>query len=142
MAKLTSKQEAFCQAICDGMNQSDAYRHAYDAGKMKPETIQVKASELMVNGIVKVRVKELRGKIEKRVLITREGVLHGIMATIELAKLNNKPMEIYKGYEIINKMMGYDAPQKLEVTQKKNIADMTDEELLAYHNLLETKDNE
>jgi hypothetical protein len=142
MAKLTPKQEAFCQAIADGKNQSDAYRLAYSAEKMKPDSVNNMAHKNMQNLEITSRIQELRGKLQERVLITREGVLQGVMATIELAKLNKKPMEIYKGYEIINKMMGYDAPQKLEVAHKKNIADMTDEELLAYHNLLETKDNE
>jgi hypothetical protein len=115
MAKLTPKQEAFCQAICDGMNQSDAYRLAYNAEKMKPETVYVKASGLMSDGKVTVRVQELRGKLQERVLITREGVLQAILETIAIGKLNGKPMEIYKGYEIINKMLGYDAPIKHDV---------------------------
>lgn len=57
---LTAKQEKFCQAIVSGMNQSDAYRHAYDASKTKPDVVNVKASQLMANGKVKVRVAELR----------------------------------------------------------------------------------
>lgn len=58
--KLTAKQEAFAQAIVSGMNQSDAYRAAYNAGSMSAATINVKASELMANGKVAVRVQELR----------------------------------------------------------------------------------
>jgi phage terminase small subunit len=115
MAKLTPKQEAFCQAVCDGMNQSDAYRHAYSAEKMKPETVQNTAYNLMQNREVTARIQELRGKLEKRVLITREDVLQGILDGIETGKANNKPMEIFKGYEIINKMLGYDAPIKHDV---------------------------
>ena len=115
MAKLTPKQEAFCQAICDGMNQSDAYRHAYNASKMKPETIQNSAHQLIQNREVTARIKELRGNLQERVLITREDVLQGILDGIETGKANNKPMEIFKGYEIINKMLGYDAPIKHDV---------------------------
>jgi len=57
---LTGKQEAFAQAIVSGMNQSDAYRAAYNAGTMSAATINVKASEVMANGKVSVRVAELR----------------------------------------------------------------------------------
>jgi hypothetical protein len=57
---LTAKQEAFAQAIASGMNQSDAYRAAYDAANMKPNVVNVKASELMADGKVSVRVDELR----------------------------------------------------------------------------------
>jgi phage terminase small subunit len=60
---LTAKQEAFCQAIVSGMSQADAYRKAYDAGNMKAETIQKRASELMANGEVAGRVQELRAPV-------------------------------------------------------------------------------
>jgi phage terminase small subunit len=59
MAKLTPKQEAFCQAICDGMNQSDAYRLAYNAANMKADTINKKAYELMQNSNVKNRIDKI-----------------------------------------------------------------------------------
>jgi phage terminase small subunit len=115
MAKLTPKQEAFCQAIADGKNQSEAYRHAYNTEKMKPETVQNNAYNLMQNREITARIKELRGKLQERVLITREDILQGILEAIETGKANNKPMEVFKGYEIINKMLGYDAPIKHDV---------------------------
>jgi phage terminase small subunit len=58
--KLTAKQEKFCQGIVAGLSQADAYRQAYDAAGMKPDVVAVKASELMANGKVTVRVQELR----------------------------------------------------------------------------------
>lgn len=36
---LTAKQEKFCQGVAKGLNYSDAYREAYNAGKMKPESV-------------------------------------------------------------------------------------------------------
>jgi len=39
MAGLTIKQEAFCQAYIEKGNASEAYRMAYAADKMKPETV-------------------------------------------------------------------------------------------------------
>lgn len=59
-AALTAKQEAFAVAVAKGMNASDAYRACYDAGRMKPEVIHVKASELLSNGKVAVRIAALR----------------------------------------------------------------------------------
>ena len=44
---LTSKQEAFAQAVADGMSQADAYRAAYNTEKFKPEALWVNASKLM-----------------------------------------------------------------------------------------------
>lgn len=62
--RLTDKQECFCkEVVLNGGDQSAAYREAYNASKMKPESIHVKASELMAVGKVSVRVKELRAKV-------------------------------------------------------------------------------
>lgn len=57
---LTAKQEAFAQAIVSGMNQSDAYRHAYNASKMKPMSVTVNASKMMADANVALRVETLR----------------------------------------------------------------------------------
>lgn len=66
-APLTAKQEAFCQAIVSGLSQADAYRQAYNAANMKPATVQKRASELMANGVVAGRVKELRQPVVEKV---------------------------------------------------------------------------
>ena len=57
---LTPKQEHFCQAIVRGTNQSDAYREAYDAAKMKPATVHKRSGELMADGAITGRITELR----------------------------------------------------------------------------------
>lgn len=60
---LTTKQEAFCQAVVSGMSQADAYRAAYSAKNMKPETIQNKAHVLMKGGDIRARVSDLRAPV-------------------------------------------------------------------------------
>lgn len=112
---LTAKQEAFCQAIADGLSQSDAYRRAYNAEKMKPETVQNNAYNLMQNSEVKARVQELRGKLESKQLWTREQSINKAIEAIEMASNNGKPLEILKAVEVLNKMHGYDAPIKHDV---------------------------
>lgn len=112
---LTAKQEAFCQAIADGKNQSEAYRLAYKAEKMKPETVQRKAHEVMKDGKVTARVKELQNKLENKQLWTREQSINKAIEAIEIASTNGKPLEILKGVEVLNKMHGYDAPIKHDV---------------------------
>lgn len=58
---LTLKQEAFCQAYIENKgNASEAYRTAYAAGKMKAETVNKRAYELMANGEITGRVAELQ----------------------------------------------------------------------------------
>ena len=63
MIKLTPKQEKFAQVYVETGNASEAYRQSYNAERMKPETIWVKASELLSCGNVSVRVGLLRSEI-------------------------------------------------------------------------------
>ena len=140
---LKDKREAFCQAIADGKTQSDAYRLAgYSVDKMKPETIQNNAYKLMQSNDILTRIQELRGQIESKQLWTREQAIETIKLGLETAKANNRPMELFKGVELLNRMHGFDAPQKFEVIKKKNIADMTDDELEVYHAMLEIRDSQ
>ena len=62
---LTAKQEKFCQGVAKGLSYSDAYREAYDAVNMKPETVNNSAFKLLKNGEITARVDELRGHIEE-----------------------------------------------------------------------------
>ncbi len=64
---LTPKQEAFCQAIVAGENQSEAYRIAYDAENMAPATVNNKAYGLMKQGEIRARVEGLRTPVLKEV---------------------------------------------------------------------------
>ena len=83
---LTSKQESFCQAIVDGHNQSDAYRHAYDAGNMKPATPWDAASKLAANPEVAMRILELRDQITAAKAWSFETGLSEIETNIRLSR--------------------------------------------------------
>jgi phage terminase small subunit len=67
---LTAKQENFCQEYMKTGNKSEAYRLAYNAEKMKPETINNKAYELYANGEIRARVSELQKEAAERNKIT------------------------------------------------------------------------
>lgn len=75
MAGLTIKQEAFCQAYIETGNASEAYRTAYAADKMKPDSINRKAKELLDNGKITARVAELQGEIKQRHNVTVDSLL-------------------------------------------------------------------
>lgn len=70
--KLTARQEKFCQGIADGLNQSDAYRAAYNTEKTNVKKIWVRASVLAAKGKVETRIAELREALVKKQLWTRE----------------------------------------------------------------------
>ncbi|WP_396180188.1 hypothetical protein [Flavobacterium sp.] len=80
--KLTAKEEKFCLEVATGVDEFDkpisyaeAYRRAYNAGKMKPDTVDVKASQMMAKDKIAVRVRNLRDNIAKKAAITVESLL-------------------------------------------------------------------
>lgn len=77
--KLTPKQETFCQEYIKTGNQSEAYRRAYDASRMKETTINVKASQMLKEDKISIRVKQLQAEIKKRVKIEQDDILKELM---------------------------------------------------------------
>jgi hypothetical protein len=67
---LTPKQEAFARLYIELSNASEAYRRAYDASKMEPDTINRKAAELLKHGGITARLEELREAHAKRHEVT------------------------------------------------------------------------
>lgn len=72
---LTQKQENFCLAYIETGNASEAYRVAYDADGMKPETVNRKAKDVIDNGKIAARIKELRAPVVEKALLTLESHL-------------------------------------------------------------------
>lgn len=165
MAKLSVKQENFCNYYLECGNASEAYRRAYSCSNMKDESINVKAFELLNNGKITVRVKELQEELKKESDITKEKILDELSSIafssiadmhnswierVEFDKLTSKQksaiksistkilkknigtsddpeivdveyvkIELHdklKAIERICKMLGWDAPEKMDVT--------------------------
>lgn len=70
--KLTIKQEKFCNYYLESGNASEAYRRAYSFENMRPETINIRACELLANGKIAVRVKEMQADLQRRSDITKD----------------------------------------------------------------------
>ena len=65
--KLTAKQEAFAKEyVLNGGDASAAYRHAYNAEKMKSASVHVNASKLLKDAKVALRVEELQSKAKAK----------------------------------------------------------------------------
>jgi len=110
---LTAKQEAFAQAVSGGMNRSDAYRSAYDASKTKPEVVSVKASQLMADGKVAVRVAELQAALADKQLWTR---IDSVAELADIARgVESKAAEKIAAIKELNLMHGFNAPTKVEI---------------------------
>lgn len=65
MSELTIKQENFRLYHVETGNASEAYRRAYDADGMKPETINRRAFDLMEDSKIRARIDMLQAKHRK-----------------------------------------------------------------------------
>lgn len=107
MDKLTPKQERFCIEYFKCGNASQAYRIAYDAEKMADATINRKAFDVLANGKVTARLDELKRKVEKRTLITKE---RGIEILTEIAEASQDKDRI-GAVKQLSKILGWEAPK-------------------------------
>ena len=126
--KLTAKQEAFAQAIADGLGQADAYRMAYDAESMKDESIYPQASKLMKNHKVATRVSELKAQVADKQLWTREMSVKGLISAYRIALEAKSSTGMTGAVKELNIMHGYNEPTKLSVDMK--FKPITDEDWL------------
>jgi len=69
---LTLKQENFCLVYIESGNASEAYRQSYDAGRMKPETVNREAKILVDKHKITARIKELRAPVIEATKLTLE----------------------------------------------------------------------
>lgn len=69
-AKLTPKQEAFCQRYIETGNASEAYRLSYEADKMNSDSVRVEANRLLNNPNIALRVVRLQEEHRQRHNVT------------------------------------------------------------------------
>ena len=99
------------------MSQADAYRHAYNAEKMKPETIQKRASELMGKGEIAGRVRELQEEGAKIAVYTLAEHLSRLDELSRGAEAEGKFAEAVRAEELRGKAAGlYTERQQIDHT--------------------------
>ena len=114
--KLTAKQEAFAQAIADGLGQADAYRMAYDAEGMKDSTVHPKASRMLSEGKIRARVDELKAMVVEKQLWTREMSVKGLIQAYRVAQDAKTSTGMTAAVKELNNMHGFNEPTKLSIT--------------------------
>lgn len=81
--KLTPKQEKYCQEYIKTGSKSEAYRLAYNAENMKPESINVKAVQTYNQDKIRLRIEKLQEETEKRNDITVDWVVQRLKTVAE-----------------------------------------------------------
>lgn len=129
------RHEKFALAVASGKTQSDAYREVYPASRRwKDKSVHEKASAFMVK--VKPRVQELQQAVAEKVVIEKAHIL-GFLKDVVFTPIGNvhdqsllaESCMINKDGEciirmpsklgaadMINKMLGYYAPEKTDHT--------------------------
>jgi phage terminase small subunit len=109
--KPSNNQEAFAQAISNGMNQTDSYRANYACSNMSDKTVTEKASRLAANGKVRARIEELKKELSSKLLWTRE---KSVKVLADIAEDDgSKPGEKVSAVKELNLMHGYNEPIKI-----------------------------
>lgn len=119
MANLTPKQEKFCQRYIETGNASLAYRDSYDCQNMKDETVNVKASELLKNGKIAVRLDELRSVHQERHDVTIDDMVAKYDEAYELAKQNSNPSAMISAISAKSRLLGLDKFNRTEIKLKE-----------------------
>ena len=132
---MTPKQEAFARSFVETGNASEAYRRAYDAKNMAENTVWKRASELLQNGVVAGRVKELQERAAKRTEITVQKLTEMTMkAYTEAQRIapttgQMQTASMIKASEFLGKLHGL-VIERSEVTHKDSVEDLSEAELV------------
>ena len=132
---LTPKQEKFVQGIVSGkLSQREAYKQAYNATKMKDETIDNNAYKLMQNNEVLTRYNTLMAEHKEKALWTREKSVNDLIMLKEeaWASISEKGMNQTNSNAFINAVKELNElelrdrlnEKKIEVDIKKNEAEI------------------
>lgn len=118
MSDLTPKQEAFAQAFVELGNASEAYRLAYDAENMKPESVHRTAKEVYDNPKVASRIAELRGELVERHRLTVDDLIRELEEARSAALFGEKPQAAAMVAATMGKakILGLEAPSKIDHT--------------------------
>lgn len=114
---LTAKQERFAQAIVDGLDQTAAYRLAYDCEESLPATIYVHASQLAADDKVSTRILELRAPVATELaearLWTAEKLAKEAETNLKGAREDHAWAPANKAIEIMARLTGnMDGPER------------------------------
>ncbi len=89
-----------------GYNQSDAYRLAYDAEKMAPETVNQRAYEMMGRGDITARVRELREPVLDEVQYDLKAAMGEANLALRMAQAQENPSVMVQAVALRAKLSG------------------------------------
>lgn len=116
--KLTKNQEAFAQGVASGLNQTEAYRSAYNTSRMKDSTVWSRASELAAHRKVAARIAQLKAELASKQLWTREMSVKALMQAYKVAQDNKQASAMTLAVKELNAMHGHNEPIPIDVSNR------------------------
>ena len=110
---LSAKHKAFCdEYLSNGMNATQAYKSVY---KTNDKVAGASGGRLLENAKIREYIQEQQETTANRLNITKERLL------LDLEDIKNRNMGVrdsisIKAMEVMNKMSGFDAPIKQDIT--------------------------
>ena len=126
---LTPKQEKFCLLISTGSSNSDAYRDAYRAEKMLPNSVYREAYRLTQHPQIASRLSALKAGVESdtraSIVNTRRWVIDQLQHEATNAET---AMARLRGLELLGKAVGlFDTPNVEDTNHLRSSSEVLDE---------------
>jgi phage terminase small subunit len=110
---LSAKHKAFCdEYLSNGLNALRAYAAVY---KVSDSVAGPSGDRLLKNAKVKDYLQKQQEKTAKRLEIRKEDLIQDLL-TIKENNMEDAPPFAIKAIEVINKMLGFNASEKSEIT--------------------------
>ena len=111
MDSLNDSQKAFAKEYVTHWNGTKAYQTAYP--KSSYESAKVNASKLLTNTNIQQHIESIQKDLSK---LCGVSVLSNVNLLLEIinSDLTERPSDKIKAIEVINKLLGFNAPDKTE----------------------------
>jgi phage terminase small subunit len=110
---LSAKHKAFCdEYLSNGLNATQAYKSVY---KVSDSVAGPSGDRLLKNAKIESYLQQQQEKTAKRLEIRKEDLIQDLL-TIKQNNMEDAPPFAIKAIEVINKMLGFNASEKQEIT--------------------------
>ena len=105
---MTPKQQSFVRNVASGNSYAEAYRTAYNAEQMKPNSVRREAHRLMKNPNVTTMVDELKREADQKIIAQRVATREEVLTKITEYMSTGEPRDAVKlkAAEIMGKHYG------------------------------------
>ena len=111
--KLSDKHKAFCdEYLSNNLNATQAYKSVYG---VSDKVAGASGPRLLENVRIKEYIQKQQEKTAKRLEIKKEDLIQDLL-TIKENNMEDAPPFAIKAIEVINKMLGFNASEKQEIT--------------------------